>query len=251
MGIIIGVLAFLLVGGGIFSGILYSRQQAAAMRERQLKAISQKYEELKKLYDILFLTDDQPEVPALLNKALLGFARDMRKLDPKSPERHQLVEQHSHLDAGFSEGSLHPRGERLMNSDAALTSLLSSYAVIVQKLQRFKVRGMIATHQYEEYALHLRKLSLDTEVSSHLAFAEIMIGNSERLKAEGHLKHARECLKKTSLEIPDKAERIRELTDRIKNLENEIAQRRQAVETPDSTSANAPSNPAGNAAQNQ
>lgn len=221
MGIILGIIAFLIVGAIIASGVLYARQQALQQRASQMRALQQKYDELTKLYDLVFLADDQPRIVATLNEALLDLVRQMRRLEPRRPELQTLFQELQVRHSALEQGTLLPQGQRIMSTDAALTALLAGLAQTLQKLQRFKVRGMLTPIQYEEYALHLRRLALETEVESHLALADALLKDSERVKALAHLRHARDTLKKSAPDLPDRNERIRQLSDRISAVERD------------------------------
>lgn len=235
MGMILGVLVVLLVSGLIASGIMYSRQQALADREQRIRALKQKFEELQALFDIIFTADSKPDISIVLNQGLIEIARDIRALDRSNAEAQALLNSLTSRDTALREGMLLPKGQHIMNSEAALSTLLSSYAAILQRLQRFKVRGSIAAHQYEEFSLYLRQMTLTTELDSHMANAETLLKDNDRLRAINHLKHCRELLKKTNLEIEDKNERIRELSDKIKFAESETEAEANAQSVASST----------------
>lgn len=222
MGMILGVLAVLLVSGLIASGIMYSRQQALAHREQRIRALRQKFEELQALYDIIFNADSKPDISIVLNQGLIEIARDVRALDRSNAEAQTLLNNLTARGTALREGLLLPKGEHIMSSEAALSTLLSSYAAILQRLQRFKVRGTIAPHQYEEFSLYLRQMTLTTELDSHMATADAQLKDNDRLRAINHLKHCRELLKKTNLEIENKNERIKDISDRIKLAESAV-----------------------------
>ncbi len=221
MGILLVILTVLLVGGLIASGIVYARQQALVQRQQAIRSLRQKFDDLHGLYDLIFSADSQPDIAIVLNQSLLELARQIRALDTRNPETQTLVNQLAARGAALSEGLLLPRGERTVSSETALTSLLSGYAHVLQKLQRIKIRGQIAPHQYESFALHLRHLTLETEVESHLQSAETRLSGGDRTKAINHFTHARELLKKTNLEVEDRNERIRQISERLKLAESD------------------------------
>ena len=220
MGVLLAILAALLVGGLIASGVVYARQQALVQRQQMLRSLRQKFDEQQNLYDLIFVADSEPDIAIVLNQNLLELARQIRALDSRNPETQALVQQLTSRGTALGEGLLLPKGERTVNSEAALASLLSGYAHVLQKLQRIKIRGQIAPHQYESFALHLRHLTLETEVESHLHSAETRLGIGDRSKAINHFVHARDLLKKTSLEVENRNERIREISDKLKLAES-------------------------------
>jgi hypothetical protein len=243
MSIILVILAVLLVGGLIASGIMYSWQQAIAQREHRIRSLRQKYEELQGLFDLIFQADSEADIAVVLNQAMLDIARQIRSVDSKNPETQLLVNQLSTRGTALNEGLLLPEGKRVMTAEASLNSLLSGYASILQKLQRLKIRGLIATHQYDAFSTHLRNLTLETEVESHLASAEMRLANGDRLKAANHFRHARELLKKTNLEVENKNERIREISEKLKQAESEEPPKQSDSIPTDTSEKPAPAQP--------
>ena len=216
---IIILLLLLLIGSIVVSGIVYSRQQALAEKQSQIKINSQKYLELQGLLQFILSVDNSITIAQQISHELLNITQKLIKLDKANEEHQLLYDNEMNRALAMKNGQLKAQGQQIVTSDRVLSASLRTLNEIGQLLQRFKVRGNITAPAYEEYLQHLQELSLNIELDSHLHFAEQLAKDNENRKAITHFKQAREALKRTRFELPNKNERIREITQKVEELQ--------------------------------
>ncbi|MDG9667663.1 hypothetical protein [Hahella sp. CR1] len=228
---LIVLLAIFITASIIVSGVMYSRQQALAYRQSQLKSLKQKYEEINSLFQVIMRVDDSANIAISLNHAMIEIAQSMTKMDRKSEELRILLDNLKQRERDLKTGVLLPQAQKTVTSDAAVAAIQRSLSECLQKLQRFKLRGSLPVPLYEEYSHHLREMALDVEVGSQLQMAESLVAQNDKAGAEKHFKHAREALKRTRLEIPNKNDQIKEISDKIKSLMRDGETQNRSQET--------------------
>lgn len=188
-------------------------------REAQTRMHRQKYQEFDGLFQFIMNVDDQPEVAIAINNELSDIAQVIAKLNPKNEEYAVFLDQLKSRGSALRDGSLAPKGNKAVSSDTLMRTHTSSLIEIGQRLNRLKIRGKISVPAYEEYLQHLKHLTFEVEYDSHMSFAKKLEENKDIRNAINHFKHARDALKKTRLEIPEKNQNIRELSEKIQALQ--------------------------------
>ncbi|OZG71258.1 hypothetical protein BTA51_21665 [Hahella sp. CCB-MM4] len=225
------VLLLILIASIVISGIVYSRQQAIAYKRGQIKLSKQKYAEVNGYLQFILKVDDQLVIALILAQNLADITQSLVKLEKKSEDFKLLHDNDLAKIQAIRQGNLVPQNQKSITNDNQLSAHIKTLNEIGHLLQRFKIRGVISPSDYEAHLYHLQKLAFEIELEGYLQLAE-RLASSDPRKAINRYKQARQVIKRTRVELPDKNEKIRELTEKIEALQKQGSSSSQAAEQP-------------------
>ncbi|WP_020409424.1 hypothetical protein [Hahella ganghwensis] len=221
MTILIITLLIILIASIVISGIVYSRQQALAYKQGQIKLNRQKYAEVNALLKFMLKVDDTPNISLILAHNLADITQALVKLEKKSEDYKIMHDNELARIQSIRQGKLCPQNQKAVTNDNQLSAHLKTLNDVGHLLQRYKIRGTLSPSDYEEHMYHLQKLAYEIELNVYLEQALQLEQNNDTRRAINRLKQARQTIKRTRVELPDKNDRIRELTEKIESLQKQ------------------------------
>ncbi len=216
--IIFSILGAVLLVSIIFSSIAYSRQQALTLKKSQVLQLTRRIQDLQEALNTLLHIDNKYELIIIIQSQILALLEKKSLLEPDNMATKSLLEQQQLLNGSYRKEQRNNDISRKMPNDEAINLAHFQLLQITKLLQKYRSKNKISSAKYSELTNHIQKLRLDIEVESHIEQANTYQKNKDIIMTQSHLKQARESLRGSPLEFPEKAQLIRELTDRIKNV---------------------------------
>lgn len=234
--IIFSILGTLLLISIILSSIAYKRQQAITFKKSQIQQLTRSIQDLQETLNTLLQIDNKYELIIIIHSQILAFLEKKLALEPNNATTKNQLEQQQLLNSSYKKEQRDNDINRKMPNDEAINLANFQLLQTNKLLHKFRSKNKISSAKYTELTNHIQKLRLDIEVESHIEQANAYQNNKDIIMTQSHLKQAREALRGSPIEFPEKAQLIRELTERIKNVHNTSAI--QVVDTNEIDSTN-------------
>ncbi len=209
-GIVVLILASLII-----SAISYSRQQAYKERKKKLFSLKTRTDEILNYQRLLLHIDQDFTIILYLQKQLLQLIRAARNIAPEDAQLKALHISHEHHLAKYSAGKRDNPVECVVASDSELSNVQMQLLHISKHLDVCRNRGTLDSQTHENMLAHIQKLKLDLDVNSHMHQAQVCGTQGDMVLYQLHLKQARDALSKTKLDVPNKTDRIKQLSDML------------------------------------
>ncbi|MCG8612501.1 MAG: hypothetical protein MI864_18445 [Pseudomonadales bacterium] len=214
----LGFLGIVFIAAIIFSSIAYKRQQALYLKRSQIRQHKRTLEELNELQNTLLRVDPEMELVQLIQLKVVQIHQKITQIDPGATVYADELKNQSERLKQYQEKKKNPDANYALNNDNDIEITNLHLNGIFKMLVKAKKSGNLPEGRFKHFAGHLQNLKLNIEVSSHRHQAERYLAENDRVMAQTHLKLAREALRSTKLDFPEKAEQIRELTTNIKQV---------------------------------
>ena len=210
---IITAITILILLSLIISGISYSRQQAMAKLRIKISQYRQQSDELLGHIALLLKVDPQYQLITQLQVIAVNTLKLANSLSPTD----QIISDNLRIqNQRLSELKEKKREEpavEFFETETELNQLKSQIAQISKLLEIYRNRGELSIDKSNTYNAHLKKISFELTVNSHMNQARKCGERDDVATYQMHLKQARDLIKKSEMEENEKNKRIKELTD--------------------------------------
>ncbi|UZE97735.1 hypothetical protein [Alkalimarinus alittae] len=234
--IIFSFIGGLLLVSIIFSTLAHKRQQALSINRSKINQLSRNIYDLEEVLNTLLHTDPAYDLILILHQQIIMLAEKKLALEPNNKKTQQQLAHLKSLNAKFCNKKRDNDINRVMQSDEAINVANFHLQQVANLLHKFTTNKKLSSAKFNELSKHILKLQLDIGVESHIAQADRYSDSNDNLLAQSHLKQARESLRAFSGDFPEKAELIRTLAQRIK----EMNQPHDSEEEPPTIDTNTP-----------
>lgn len=196
----------------------YRRQQRIQLTKSKIRQFKQKADELIDIRNTLLRADDEYESIILVQSLILSNLTHAQQLDSENEHLRMEVEKETYYLDLYKSQKRENEINKAFDSDSDIQSTnirLNSFARILLKAKK---TGAVSAAKCADIARHMQKLRLDIEVESHLKQARSFLANDDRVLAQSHLKQAKEALRTSPLEFPEKNQRIKDIAEEIKSV---------------------------------
>ena len=210
---IITAITILILLSLIISGISYSRQQAMAKLRIKISQYRQQSDELLGHIALLLKVDPQYQLITQLQVIAVNTLKLANSLSPTD----QIISDNLRIqNQRLSELKEKKREEpavEFFETETELNQLKSQIAQISKLLEIYRNRGELSIDKSNTYNAHLKKISFELTVNSHMNQARKCGERDDVATYQMHLKQARDLIKKSEMEENEKNKRIKELND--------------------------------------
>lgn len=207
---------FLLIASLALSAFIYTRQQSLAKRRTKVMFYKQQADEMLGYLALLLALDPNYELILLLQKRVIHMTRNASELIPQDAMLRDTLRKHQH---NLTKYEKHQRDNDLtlyLLSDAELNQAQSQLTQLSKLLDMFCAQALITHDDVDRLKQHVRELRLNLEVCSHLEQANRYAQAKDFVMYQMHVKHAREALRKTSIEVAGKEKKIDHLSEALR-----------------------------------
>ncbi len=211
-------LVALFIGSAFLSTIAYKKQQAIKLTKSKIRHYKRKADELTDIRNILLRTDEDYESILIIQTMICNYTKKAFELDQTNENLKKELDQENFYLDNYNAGKRDNEIEKAFDSDSEIESAnirLNNFARILLKAKK---TGAVSPAKCADIARRMQKLRLDIEVESHLKQARSYLANDDRVLAQSHLKQAKEALRGSPLEFPEKNQRIKDIADEIKTV---------------------------------
>jgi len=216
--IIFSLLGGLLLLSIILSAMAHSRQQALSLKKSQLNQLTRRTQDLQETLNTLLQIDSSYELILILHQQILFLINKKLTLQPDDETTKNYLEQQKLVNTHYRKQKRENDINKAMPSDEAINLANFQLLQVSKLLQRLNQKKKLSPAKYSELISHIQRLKLDIEVESHVAQANSYFDNNDTVMMQSHLKQARESLRTFPIDFPEKAQLIRELSERIKSI---------------------------------
>ncbi len=234
-----GTLGVVFIASIIFSGFAYRKQQALSLRKSQVRQLKTQITSLKDQLSTLLKVDKGYQLAQIVQDEICLQTQKMLNLTDADETIASQLQAEQELLSQLEKNRRTNEIRQAMDSDQEL-SLVNFQLIQTAKLvTKRKRQGKLPQGKYTELILMLQRITLDVDIASHSLQAERYLATNDRISAQAHLKQAREKLKSSRLEFAEKADLLKDLNDKIKNIQRNISITQEApeVESPPDTTA--------------
>lgn len=216
--IFFGGLGVIFAASIFISTIAYKRQQAIRQLKSQTRQLKRKIEEFSEIRNALLKTDPSLELALIIQQQIIKLCDKLSALDPSNEQHQKYCDVERLKQSQYANGEREQAASQSLSSDTEIESVNIHIHTLTKFLNSAYKKGRIGQSKYNELVHHLQKLKLDIEVASHTAQANKYLANGDRVLAQSHLKQAKEALRSSAIEFPEKTQQIRDLTEQIKQV---------------------------------
>ena len=216
--IIISILGGLLLLSIILSSIAHKKQQALSLKKSQINQLSRSIFDLEETLNTILHIDTSYDLVLILHQQILSMVEKKLELNPNDRKAQKQFEQHKTLNTQYRNNERHNEISKAMQSDEAINLATFQLLQTSKLLQKFRLNKKLSPAKFNELSNHIHRLKLDIEVESHIAQADRYAASNDAVMAQSHLKQARESLRAFSSDFPEKAQLIRTLSVKIKEI---------------------------------
>jgi hypothetical protein len=235
--IFFGGLGAIFAASIFISTIAYKRQQAIRHLKSQTRQLKRKIEEFAEIRNALLKTDPDIELTLIIQQQIIKLCDKLNALDPTNEQSQKTCENERLRHTQLTNGERDQPASQSLSSDTEIESVNIHINTLTKFLNSAYKKGRIGQSKYTALIHHLQRLKLDIDVTSHTAQANKYLDSGDRVLAQSHLKQAKEALRSSPLEYPEKTQQIRDLTEQIKQVMRSVIDH-------ESPSPPAPSKPA-------
>jgi hypothetical protein len=228
----IGVLSIMVIGSIIVSTMAYSRQQAHSLRKSQARQLKHKLDGYQDMLATLLRIDKEYDLALIVHQQILSMIQKLLALEPENENYLQLNEEEQIHRTQLSGGKRTQEISTRLASDHDINTCNYQLLQLSKLILNQKKKSLISPANAAALYNQVKKLRLNIEVDSHIAQGELYLKNNDRILGQTHLKQAREALKNSDIEFPEKSDLIKQLSERIRTLSSE----KRVQETPTPTS---------------
>jgi len=216
--IIFSLLGGLLILSIILSAMAHSRQQALALQKSQLSQITRRTQDLQETLNTLLQIDKSYDLILIIHQQILSLITKKLSIEPDNEITKNHLEQQKTLNTAYRKQKRENDINKAMPSDEAINLANFQLLQVTKILQKLNRKKRLSPAKYSELLNHIQRLKLDIEVESHIAQANSYFENKDNVMMQSHLKQARESLRTFPSDFPEKSQLIRDLTDRVKQI---------------------------------
>lgn len=213
---IILIVVLLLIGSLVLSAIAYARQQSMAKRKARVMFCKQQADELISSLSLLLSIDPDFELILLLQRQAISHLTQASELIPNDGNLAATLKKHKINLIQYEKQQRDNELTPFLLSDTELNQAQYSLTQLTKSLDLMSNQGLINREEVNRLKQHLRELRLSLDVNSHLEQANRYGRSKDVVMYQVHVKHAREALRKTSIEIANKDAKIDRLTNALK-----------------------------------
>lgn len=213
------ILGLIFVVSLIVSGFAYKRQQSINEKKRQIRHLQQSKVDYQDTLNALLQVDKSTELACLLQKQVINLCERVITVDPTLEESRNNLEKEQAFLKQIKEGSANSNATPAKNSDEEIGVANLQLNQVTKLLSSSYKKGKLPKGKYVEFINHINRLRLDIDVESHTNQGERYADKSDWIMSQSHFKLAKEALRTTKIEFPERNEKIRHLSERIKELQ--------------------------------
>lgn len=202
----------------VISTVAYRKQQAIFKLKSQTRQIKRKIEEFSEILGTLLRTDPSFELVTVIQQQIVSLYEKLAGIDPNDNNHQHHLDLERLKQTQFKSGKRQQPISQALETDTEIESVNIHINTLTHFINSAYKKGRISQSKFTDLVHHLQKLRLDIEVASHTLQANKYLENNDRVLAQSHLKQAKEALRSSSLEFPEKTQQIRELTEHIKSV---------------------------------
>lgn len=214
--VIILSVVILLIASLALSAFTYTRQQALAKRRTKVMFYKQQADEMLGYLALLLTLDPDYELILLLQKRVVFMLKNAADLVPQDEHLRSTLRKHQQHLVRYEQ---HQRDNKLtpyLLNDAELNLAQSQLAQMSKLLDMFCAQALITHEDIERHKQHVRELRLNLEICSHLEQANRYADTKDFVMYQMHVKHARDALRKSSIELSGKDKKIDHLSEALR-----------------------------------
>lgn len=211
--LVISIIVIVLVFSLVFSAISYNRQLAIKRRQAQIRKHRQQAKENLALQQLLLKIDPEYPLINLLQRHIVHDLQAACNLSPNDASMTALLSKQKSLFSRYQNEERDNEAQSYVCTDAELSQAQRQLSQISKWIDILQNKGALPINTGRALADHIRRLKLNTDINTHLHQARQYGENNDVSMYQLHIKLARDVLRKSSLEIENKTERIKELTD--------------------------------------
>lgn len=209
---------FLLIASLALSAYTYNRQLSLAKRRSKVMFYKQQADEMLRYQSLLLTLDPSYELIQLLQKRAVILTRYAYELLPKDELLRDTLNRHKYnLERYEKHQRDNPLSPYFLN-DAELNQAQLQLTQLNKLLDMFCAQTVISHDDNERLKQYLRGLRLNVEVDSHLEQANRLAEGKDLAMYQMHVKHARDALRKSSIEVDGKENKIERLNEALRLL---------------------------------
>lgn len=216
--IFFGGLGIIFAASIFISTIAYKRQQAIRRLKSQTRQLKRKIEEFSEIRNALLKTDPSLELTLIIQQQIIKLCDKLSALEPSNEQHQKYCDEERLRQTKLANEERDKPASQALTSDTEIESTNIHINTLTKFLNSAYKKGRIGQSKYTELIHHLQKLKLDIEVASHTAQGNKYLTNGDRVLAQSHLKQAKEALRSSPIEFPEKTQQIRDLTEQIKQV---------------------------------
>lgn len=213
---IIMSVVILLIASLALSAFTYTRQQSLAKRQTKVMFYKQQADEMLGYLSLLLTLDPDYGLILLLQKRVVYMLRNAADLVPKDEFLRDTLRKHQQHLARYDQHQRENKLTPFLLNDAELNLAQSQLTQMSKLLDMFCAQALITPDEVERLKQHVRELRLNLEISSHLEQANRYADAKDFVMYQMHVKHAREALRKTSIELTGKEKKIDHLSEALR-----------------------------------
>jgi|GEM_PF-5542943 len=219
------IIGFSILGGVvlvsvIISTVAYSREQARELKKSQIRQIKHRIGRYHDMLYTLLNMDKEYDLILMVHHQILGLLGKLLLLEPDNDRFSQMFEEEKILHTEYQNNKRTQEVSTVLTSDQEINAANFQLMQISKLILKNKDNNLLSAAKATELYNLIKKLRLNIEVNSHEAQAEAYIKNNDRILAQSHFKQAREALKNTTIEYPEKNSHIKTLSEKIQVLSN-------------------------------
>ena len=216
--IIIAVIAVLIIGSFVFSGISYSRQQALKKRKYLVKQFQQQADEAQSHISLLLRIDKDYDLIFKLQSLVVNALSSAFALNSENPVlKNNLSTQKMKLN-DYKENQRNNDITCWVTSDNELSSTQTQLSQINKLLDLYRNRGALNPSAHQELQSHVQTLLQTLSTNTYLYQADIYAEQNNITSYQLYIKQAIQVIKKSTIETNQKNQKIKELSDRIHEI---------------------------------
>lgn len=224
--LIVSVIAGLIVLSIIVSAISYNRQQVLAKRKRKLQKHKDNATEMLNYAHVLSMVDEKYTLLKLVQGQAVTELKCAYDLMPEEQSLKRSYHREKNILEGYQNNQREHSVQKHLNSNTELNNAKQQLLKLKKFLDILQNQQSLSKSKASDLNTYISHLMLELEVNSHIYQARQFGEQKDMVMYQLHIKQARDILKKSSLEIKNKNERIKQLTDVL----NEVKKTNKVVD---------------------
>jgi len=216
--LVISIIVALLIFSLVFSAISYNRQLAIKRRQAKIRKCRQQADENLGLQYLLLKIDPEFPLILLLQKHIIHDLQAAHNLSPQDPALASHLNKQKNLMTRYQAGERNCDIQTHVTTDAELSQAQFQLTQISKMVEIHQNRGELQLHTCRELVDYIKNLKLNLDINTHMHQARRYGENNDISMYQMHIKLARDVLKKSPLDIDNKTERIKELSEILKEV---------------------------------
>ncbi|HET8904456.1 MAG TPA: hypothetical protein VFN16_10715 [Saccharospirillum sp.] len=220
---IFAILFMLLMVGLIVGGLYLSRiatlkeQEAQAIRTRlrQLRSQQTQYEEL---FSTLMVYDRDPDLLHLIQQNLVEEAENLLEMDPSNQDSQRDVAYYQSLAEDINALGDKAHHPEIPSSDRQINLMKRHFGRAMKWIRNLNARGLISEVDSHEHLSRLTRNSLILEVEAYKRQGIEARDQQDLSAASSYYKHAKDLLIHSDVQISDKPQQIKKISQLITGL---------------------------------